>query len=102
MSDRKQILEIYQNKELSNQEKMRRINIIMNLGNSSPNNPETPTENECPPIPEIVSCSHYDRECMILSPCCHKWYSCRLCHDEEEDHNIDRYTINKMKCKLCN
>ena len=117
MSDRKHILEIYQNNELSNQEKMKRINNIMNLGNSIPMDPPSitnldnvnsnnldPSNNDIsttPTIPNIVSCSHYDRDCMILSPCCNKWYSCRLCHDEDNDHKLDRKLISTIICKKC-
>lgn len=102
MSNRKDILEIYQNNELSNQEKMRRINIIMNLGNSSSiEHTSTIPISSTPSIPDIVNCSHYDRDCMILSPCCNKWYSCRLCHDDDNDHKLDRKLISTIICKKC-
>jgi len=27
-------------------------------------------------------CSHYDRKCSIISPCCGMLFGCRICHDE--------------------
>jgi RING finger/CHY zinc finger protein 1 len=28
------------------------------------------------------ACSHYDRNCTIISPCCGLAFGCRICHDE--------------------
>lgn len=59
-------------------------------------------------------CSHYDRKCRIVSPCCNKIFGCRICHDnyyEENDtekecnikyHKINRYEIKKIICNNCN
>jgi RING finger and CHY zinc finger domain-containing protein 1 len=47
-------------------------------------------------------CLHYDRNCLIFSNCCNKYYACRLCHDMYENHILDRFKINKMKCLKCN
>lgn len=38
---------------------------------------------------------------MILAECCNKYYTCRLCHDECETHQINRYKIKTVKCLLC-
>lgn len=46
-------------------------------------------------------CLHYNRKCLIHSLCCDKWYPCRICHDENEDHLIDRFKISKIKCIKC-
>lgn len=60
---------------------------------------------------EMYGCKHYLRRCKIVSPCCHKIYSCRLCHDEENydglieeklRHRIDRFKIAKVICTECN
>jgi RING finger and CHY zinc finger domain-containing protein 1 len=48
-----------------------------------------------------LKCKHYDRSCLIHSLCCNKWYSCRLCHDENENHIIDRFKISKIQCIKC-
>jgi len=47
-------------------------------------------------------CKHYNRYCDIDTPCCAKWYSCRLCHDEAEtSHNLVRALTTLMRCRLC-
>ncbi|ARF09567.1 zinc-finger and zinc-ribbon domain protein [Indivirus ILV1] len=55
-------------------------------------------------------CEHYQRNCKIVSPCCHEIYSCRLCHDLEKydlemnpkiKHKINRFEINEIICSLC-
>ena len=98
-------------------------------------------------------CSHYERNCTIISPCCGVAFGCRICHDEcpvlpmpknktrdnfghesmaasvnwieafegpklkhekrrslplagyeeeeETHHEIDRFTINEIICRLC-
>lgn len=47
------------------------------------------------------NCKHYKRGCDIFSPCCKKFFSCRLCHDENSDHEINRFLINNIRCKKC-
>ncbi|PJF20036.1 MutS family protein MSH5 [Paramicrosporidium saccamoebae] len=37
-----------------------------------------------------LGCRHYRCNCKFRSECCEAWYTCRLCHDEKEDHSIDR------------
>lgn len=46
-------------------------------------------------------CKHYNTNCKIISPCCNKQYSCRLCHNESETHEIDRYSITNVICNFC-
>jgi len=53
-------------------------------------------------LDEIYGCEHYMRRCKIVSPCCNKVYMCRLCHDENETHKINRYDIEKIICTYCN
>lgn len=50
---------------------------------------------------DAPSCRHYTRRCCFVSPCCRKKYVCRLCHDENESHQIDRYTVNEIICLQC-
>merc|ERR1712216_481745 len=38
----------------------------------------------------IMGCEHYQRQAKSRAPCCGKFYTCRLCHDAEESHKIDR------------
>mgnify|MGYP003953801139 CR=1 FL=1 len=49
-----------------------------------------------------MGCEHYDRECYILCNICNKYYSCRFCHDNKEEHKINRHNINYIKCINCN
>lgn len=47
-------------------------------------------------------CSHYLRRCKLIAPCCGNQYTCRLCHDDVEDHQIDRFTVQQIVCSTCN
>lgn len=49
----------------------------------------------------ILGCQHYMRGARIQAPCCKNWYTCRLCHDANELHNIDRYAISVIQCMYC-
>jgi len=48
-----------------------------------------------------MNCTHYLRKCNLVSPCCGKEYLCRICHDEVEDHNLDRRSVTKITCTQC-
>ena len=50
---------------------------------------------------KIKECTHYKRNCLVKCNQCLKFYGCRFCHDENENHNINRFSITIMKCKLC-
>lgn len=51
----------------------------------------------------LKECEHYNRGCHLLFPCCNKFYSCRFCHNDENslDHDAQRKTVIKMKCRYC-
>lgn len=51
--------------------------------------------------PENKKCEHYERKCSLLADCCGKFYPCRICHDESTDHMMDRYSVEKVKCREC-
>ena len=54
-------------------------------------------------IPSLVPvCTHYNRGCNIISSCCNKEFGCRLCHDEVNDHKINRFATKIIVCKKCN
>lgn len=38
----------------------------------------------------------------LQAPCCGKFYVCRLCHDDEENHQMDRFKVREVKCASCN
>lgn len=50
----------------------------------------------------ILGCKHYIKKCYILAECCKKFYVCRLCHNENENHEIDRFKIKTCRCMECN
>lgn len=47
------------------------------------------------------SCTHYIRQCDIECPECLKFYSCRICHDEAEDHILKRKEMKNIRCRAC-
>ncbi|KAL8024649.1 putative Zinc finger, RING-type, Zinc finger, CHY-type, Zinc finger, RING/FYVE/PHD-type [Plasmopara halstedii] len=49
----------------------------------------------------ILGCSHYQRKCKLQGKCCGKWYLCRFCHDDNEDHAFDRYAVDSVSCMQC-
>nr|XP_020445946.1 RING finger and CHY zinc finger domain-containing protein 1 [Monopterus albus]XP_020445947.1 RING finger and CHY zinc finger domain-containing protein 1 [Monopterus albus] len=46
-------------------------------------------------------CQHYVRSCLLKAPCCGKLYVCRLCHDAEENHQMDRFKVREVQCSEC-
>lgn len=53
------------------------------------------------PLGATFGCKHYKRNCKLLAPCCNKLYTCIRCHDDLEDHSVDRKAITKMMCMKC-
>lgn len=49
----------------------------------------------------ILGCKHYKRNVKIQCTHCRRWYTCRHCHDEVENHTLDRKGIRNMLCMLC-
>ena len=54
---------------------------------------------DCPPSPP--GCPHYRRSCSIVASCCGRVHPCFRCHDEAEDHAMDRYQTSDMVCMSC-
>ena len=50
-----------------------------------------------------IKCTHYERKCELLSPCCKQWIGWRFCHDENNlcSQKFDRFKITTIKCKEC-
>lgn len=46
-------------------------------------------------------CSHYKRNVKIQCFECHHWYPCRHCHDDNENHSLNRRRTQSMLCMLC-
>lgn len=48
-----------------------------------------------------LGCVHYHRNVKLECHTCKKWYTCRFCHDEAEDHSLIRRDTEHMLCMLC-
>lgn len=44
-------------------------------------------------------CNHAST--VLQAPCCDKLYVCRLCHDAEENHQMDRFKVREVQCSAC-
>ncbi|KAG6167357.1 hypothetical protein E4U51_002949 [Claviceps purpurea] len=56
------------------------------------------------PSPELhppLGCQHYERNVKLQCFTCKKWYTCRFCHDAQEDHALVRTETRNMLCMLC-
>lgn len=52
------------------------------------------------PEPDL-GCVHYKRNVKMQCNACERWYTCRLCHDEAENHTLPRRDTKHMLCMLC-
>lgn len=52
------------------------------------------------PKPDL-GCVHYKRNVKMQCASCDRWYTCRLCHDEAEDHQLPRKDTKHMLCMVC-
>lgn len=48
-----------------------------------------------------LGCEHYKRNVKLQCYTCKKWYTCRFCHDQVEDHALIRRKTENMLCMLC-
>lgn len=69
--------------------------------------PLDPTEvdeedaNSAPEQVPVLGCQHYKRNVKLQCSTCDKWYTCRLCHDENETHVLIRHATKNMLCMIC-
>jgi len=49
----------------------------------------------------ILGCEHYRRNVKLQCSTCSRWYTCRFCHDNVEDHNLIRKDTRNMLCMFC-
>lgn len=70
-------------------------------GSSSPPSRSTSQPSTPPGMPAPLGCQHYERNVKLQCFTCSKWYTCRFCHDEHEDHNLVRKETRNMLCMLC-
>lgn len=89
------IRDVYKNSNLSPHEKSKAVFLLLNPV------PVQDPVHESPQVETKEPCPHYDRKCMILAKCCNKWFDCRLCHDEQCDHKINRFETDTIRCTEC-
>jgi uncharacterized CHY-type Zn-finger protein len=49
----------------------------------------------------VLGCQHYKRNVKVQCHQCRHWYTCRHCHDEVEDHALNRKMTENMLCMAC-
>ncbi|KAI1817108.1 hypothetical protein GGS20DRAFT_534583, partial [Poronia punctata] len=49
----------------------------------------------------LLGCEHYRRNVKLQCSTCNRWYTCRFCHDNVEDHNLIRKETKNMLCMFC-
>lgn len=49
----------------------------------------------------VIGCEHYRRKCALLAQCCGRIFTCRLCHDQESDHTMNRHEVQILQCLVC-
>lgn len=47
------------------------------------------------------NCEHYKNNVQVFAICCNQYYDCHLCHNEQNDHKMQRKKIYKVKCINC-
>jgi uncharacterized CHY-type Zn-finger protein len=48
-----------------------------------------------------LGCEHYRRNVKLQCSTCARWYTCRFCHDNVEDHALIRKDTKNMLCMFC-
>ena len=68
-----------------------------------PNPPETDEDGDINVEEQtpVLGCRHYTRNVKLQCSSCDRWYTCRLCHDEAEDHILNRKATKNMLCMVC-
>ena len=51
--------------------------------------------------PRRLGCMHYKRNVKLQCYTCKRWYTCRFCHDDVEDHVLPRRETEIMLCMIC-
>jgi len=97
---RRAIQGIMRDNTLSDQEKRMRIQTLMSGGRTE----VAPSPAPVLPQQGDVKCTHYDRNCNIIAPCCNRAVGCRICHDETSPPGhpaMNRFMVREVVCKLC-
>ncbi|CAI2180513.1 6849_t:CDS:2 [Funneliformis geosporum] len=111
---RKMIFNIQNDLSIKPEEKAHKIQNLMTskwrqfekkpATNSMSTNDESTEEDLKPTYNEkfrTLGCKHYRRGAKLQANCCGQWFTCRLCHDDACDHEIDRHATKNMMCMHC-
>jgi uncharacterized CHY-type Zn-finger protein len=49
----------------------------------------------------LLGCEHYRRNVKMQCSTCSRWYTCRFCHDDVENHTLIRKETRNMLCMFC-
>jgi CHY zinc finger len=101
ISRRRAIQAIMSDSSLSEEERRMRIQSLMSGGRMEVVAPRAPVL----PEQDLSACVHYERNCLIVAPCCNRIFGCRVCHDELSPSGhppMDRFAIQEVVCKRCN
>ena len=96
----KNMFAIQQNKNLSDKEKSKRMNQLLHDSKTS----ESYVEDTIILLQQKkkhFSCVHYLRNHLVMCSHCLTYYPCRQCHDDHENHEMNRFAIKKMFCGYC-
>ncbi|KAI1425550.1 hypothetical protein F5Y12DRAFT_359875 [Xylaria sp. FL1777] len=63
--------------------------------------PTTGIDDIEPDDEKLLGCQHYRRNVKLQCSTCNRWYTCRFCHDEVEDHSLIRKETRNMLCMFC-
>ncbi|GAM22817.1 hypothetical protein SAMD00019534_059920, partial [Acytostelium subglobosum LB1] len=48
-----------------------------------------------------LGCKHYRRSCKLKAACCGELFTCRFCHNDASNHEIDRFATQEVQCMKC-
>jgi hypothetical protein len=74
----------------------RHYKYIEGVGYDTP--PDSDSDSEKKSIKDAV-CNHYQNRCYIVAPCCKKVFACWKCHNQQEDHVVNKHEIKEIVCK---
>mmetsp|Transcript_23919 Transcript_23919/g.43259 ORF Transcript_23919/g.43259 Transcript_23919/m.43259 type:complete len:186 (-) Transcript_23919:2400-2957(-) len=113
IAKRRAIQAIMKDSSLADEQKRMKIQELMSGSRGTPVEAmvaSTGISSVLPPTLTLdpIACTHYERKCNIIAPCCGQVFGCRVCHDDMTDAQghghgpLDRYAIREVICKECN
>jgi RING finger/CHY zinc finger protein 1 len=95
-----QIRGIWRNKSLTPVERQQQI---VELRRSIPSLAPSSAPSSATSIAQPITppCPHYTKSNWVISECCGKRYGCHQCHDESEEHKMNRFITQTMICGEC-